>query len=157
MPVESSLEVYKIILGGQKFSEIIRKKNSIPINKKQTNKELFKLLFKIILNKLVQNAAWTTDKTKYAIALFHNKNEKKNDILTSHFEDEVIEGYIDCGPYDMVRTIAKTKKVSVREQLGKDKMVTDRYYIYLYCPMDSKMGLLFLEHKKGFNVYQYLR
>lgn len=157
MPVESSLEVYKIILCGQTFTEIIRKKNLISSDEKSTETELFKLLFNNILDKLVQDAAWTTDKTKYGLALFKNNNEDINKIITCHSNKNVIEGYIDCGPYDLVRRVAQTNKVSDRKLLGKDQMVTDRYYIYLYCPMDSEMGLLFLEHKKGFNVYKAIQ
>ena len=37
--------------------------------------------------------------------------------------------------------------------MGRDKIVTDRYYIYLHCPLNSKVGLLFLEKKKGLNIH----
>ena len=126
MPVESSLEVYKIILGGQTFTEIIRKKNLISSDEKSTETELFKLLFNNILDKLVQDAAWTTDKTKYGLALFKNNNEDINKIITCHSNKNVIEGYIDCGPYDLVRRVAQTNKVSERILIGNDQMVTDR-------------------------------
>lgn len=43
--------------------------------------------------------------------------------------------------------------MATRERLGRDKMVTDRYYIYLYCPIDAKVGIMFLEKKKGLNIH----
>lgn len=95
MTAESSLEVYKIIQGGQTFSETIRRKNSISCGDKVTETELFYLLFNNILDKLVQDAAWTTDKTKYGLALFNNNNEDINKIITCHSKKNVIEGYID--------------------------------------------------------------
>lgn len=153
MSVESNLEIYKIILGRRTFKEIIRDKNMIPANVEKTNEELFTLLFSNILNKLTQDSAWTSDQTKLGLALFSNEGEDVNNILTIHSNSNVLEGYIDGGFYDRIRTIAQTNNVAERELLGRDKMVADRYYIYLHCPIGSKVGLLFLEHKKGLNIH----
>ena len=38
-------------------------------------------------------------------------------------------------PYDKIKTIARTTDVSQREQLGRDKMVTERFYMYLHLPL----------------------
>ncbi len=153
MSEESNLEIYKIILGKKMFKDIIRDKNFIPLNEEKTDQELFMLLFRNILDKLTQDAAWTSDKTKLGLSLFRNEDENVNNILTSHSNSSVIEGYIDGGLYDRIRTIAQTDNVVERELLGRDKMVADRYYIYLHCPIGSKVGLLFLERKKGLNIH----
>lgn len=112
-----------------------------------------KLFFEDHLSKLTQNAAWTSDRTKLGLALFSNDGEDVNRILSNHSGHFVIEGYIDGGYYDKLRTIAQTNNVATRERLGRDKMVTDRYYIYLYCPIDAKVGIMFLEKKKGLNIH----
>lgn len=153
MSVESNLEIYKIILGRKTFKDILYEKNDIPVETEMTNQEIFNILFTNILNKLTQNAAWTSGKTKLGLALFTNLREEANTILTSHSNSNIIEGYIDGGLYDKIRTIAQTNNVVKRELLGKDKMVADRYYIYLHCPIGSKVGLLFLERKKGLNIH----
>ena len=153
MATESQLEIYRIVLGKRTFKEIVREKNNIPTEEERTDENLFTLLFQNILSKLTQNAAWTSDRTKLGLALFSNDGEAVNRILSSHAEHFVIEGYIDGGYYDRLRTIAQTDNVAERERLGRDKMVTDRYYIYLYCPIDAKIGIMFLEKKKGLNIH----
>lgn len=157
MSVESNLEIYKIILGRKTFKDVIYEKNNIPVETEKTNQEIFNILFANILNKLTQNAAWTSEKTKLGLALFANLGEEANTVLTSHSESFVIEGYIDGGLYDRIRTIAQTTNVDERELLGRDKMVADRYYIYLHCPIGSKIGLLFLERKKGLNIHSAIQ
>ena len=154
MSVESNLEIYKIILGRKTFRDVIYEKNDIPVETEMTNQEIFNILFTNILNKLTQDAAWTSEKTKLGLALFTNSGEDTNTILTSHSNNNIIEGYIDGGLYDRIRTIAQTNNVVERELLGRDKMVADRYYIYLHCPIGSKIGLLFLERKKGLNIHR---
>ena len=153
MSVESNLEIYKIVLGRKTFKDVIYEKNDIPAETEKTNQEIFNILFANILNKLTQNSAWTSEKTKLGLALFTNNGEEANTILASHSNSNIIEGYIDGGLYDKIRTIAQTSNVAERELLGRDKMVADRYYIYLHCPIGSKVGLLFLEHKKGLNIH----
>lgn len=153
MATESQLEIYRIVLGRKTFKEIVREKNNIPANEERTDENLFLLLFQNILNKLTQNAAWTSEKTKLGLALFSNDGEAVNSILSSHAEHFVIEGYIDGGYYDRLRTIAQTNNVADRVKLERDKIVTDRYYIYLYCPLNSRIGLMFLEKKKGLNIH----
>lgn len=153
MATESQLEIYRIVLGKRTFKEIVREKNNIPTEEERTDDNLFTLLFQNILSKLTQNAAWTSDRTKLGLALFSNDGEDVNRILSNHSGHFVIEGYIDGGYYDKLRTIAQTNNVATRERLGRDKMVTDRYYIYLYCPIDAKVGIMFLEKKKGLNIH----
>lgn len=153
MATESQLEIYRIVLGKRTFKEIVREKNNIPTEEERTDENLFTLLFQNILSKLTQNAAWTSDRTKLGLALFSNDGEDVNRILSNHSGHFVIEGYIDGGFYDKLRTIAQTNNVATRERLGRDKMVTDRYYIYLYCPIDAKVGIMFLEKKKGLNIH----
>lgn len=153
MATESQLEIYRIVLGKRTFKEIVREKNNIPTEEERTDENLFTLLFQNILSKLTQNAAWTSDRTKLGLALFSNDGEDVNRILSNHSGHFVIEGYIDGGYYDKLRTIAQTNNVATRERLERDKMVTDRYYIYLYCPIDAKVGIMFLEKKKGLNIH----
>ena len=153
MAVESSLEIYKILLGDRNFEEVIREKNGILVDDKKSQKDLFLLLFKNVLKELTRDKVWTSIHTKLGLALFSRKGEKVNTILTGHSDCNVIEGYVDGGLYDKMRMVAQTNKVSNREVLGRDKIVTDRYYIYMYFPIGSNVGLLFLERKKGSSIH----
>lgn len=148
MAVESSLEIYKILLGDRNFEDVIREKNGILVDDKKSQKDLFLLLFKNVLKELTRDKVWTSIHTKLGLALFSRKGEKVNTILTGHSDCNVIEWYVDGGLYDKMRMVAQTNKVSNREVLGRDKIVTDRYYIYMYFPIGSNVGLLFLERKK---------
>lgn len=152
MATESQLEIYRIVLGRRTFRDVIREKSGIT-DDVRTDESYFMLLFQNIVGKLTQNAAWTSDRTKLGLALFSNDGEDVNRILSCHSGSNIVEGFIDGGYYDRLRTIAQTDNVADRVRLGRDKMVTDRYYIYLHCPLDSTVGLMFLEKKKGLNIH----
>ena len=149
---ESQLEIYKIILGRKTVRQIIREKaeaDEITIN---TDIEYSNYLFRKLLNKLTEDAAWTSDKTKLGLSLFVNEGEDVNTILSNHSEQNCIEGFVNGGPYDKIKTIARTTDVSQREQLGRDKMVTERFYMYLHLPLGSKIGLLLIEKKGSLKI-----
>lgn len=42
--------------------------------------------------------------------------------------------------------------VSDKTVLGRDKMIASRFYLYLHLPLDSNVGLLFLERKTGQSI-----
>lgn len=152
---ESQLEIYKIILGKQTVQDIIKNKEGLKEDA-YSNEELFSKLYKRLISNLTQAQAWTSDKTKLGLALFSNEGQEINTILTSHSDTYTIEGFVDGGLYDKIRTIAQVSNISERSKLGKDKMLADRYYVYLCLPLGSKVGLLFLERKKGLNISKAL-
>lgn len=148
---ESQLEIFRIILGRKTIRQIIEEKNSIESGTfDDTN--LFQRLFSDLLSKLTQNMAWTSERTKWGLALFSNAGENVNDILTCHSRLCCIEGFIDGGPYNKIKTIAQTTDVSQREQLGRDKMVAERFYTYLHLPLSSKTGILLIERKGSASI-----
>lgn len=144
---ESQLEIWKIILGRKTFREIIKEKERI--RNRIEDEALFKLLFSKMLQTLTQNIAWRSDGTKTGLTLFSNRGEDLNRILTCHSEQNIIEGYIDGGPYDKIRIAAQMNDVSDKMILGRDKMIASRFYLYMHLPLDSNVGLLFLERKTG--------
>ena len=148
---ESQLEIYKIILGRKTVREIIKEKERIG-NRNIEDNALFSLLFSKMLHTLTQNTAWRSDRTKIGLSLFSNNGEDVNRILTCHSEQNIIEGYVDGGPYDKIRTAAQMNNVSDKMILGRDKMIASRFYLYMHLPLDSTVGLLFLERKTGQNV-----
>lgn len=150
---DSKLEIYQINLGSKSFRDIICENNKLQNPNERDAEDLFLLLYRRFLSLITQNAAWTSDATKLGLSLFSNDGENVNTILSSHAEHNLIEGFIDGGAYDQLRTIAQTDNVSDREQLGRNKMVADRYYFYMYCPIDSNIGLVFLERKKRLDIH----
>ena len=105
-----------------------------------------------MLHAITQDTAWHTDRTKIGLSLLSNEGEEVNQILTSHSAQNLIEGYIDGGQYDKIRTAAQMNHVSDKTVLGRDKMIASRFYLYLHLPLDSNVGLLFLERKTGQSI-----
>ena len=147
---ESQLEIYKIILGRKTVRQIIKEKGRIEGVVDDTT--LFNCLFSRILRELTQDAAWHSDRTKVGLSLLANEGEDVNQILTTHSRKNLIEGYIDGGQYDKIRVAAEMNNVSEKTILGRNKMIASRFYLYLYLPLDSNIGLLFLERKTGQNI-----
>lgn len=155
---ESQLEIWKIILGRKTVRQILEEKaadeekaTDEEINLNNDN-EFSNYLYRKFLCKLTQDTAWKSGKTKLGLALFANNEDEINTILKNHSAHSCIEGFIDGGPYDKIKTIAQTTDVSQRELLGRDKMVTERFYMYLYLPLGAKIGLLFIEKKGSLKI-----
>lgn len=47
------------------------------------------------------------------------------------------------GPYDRIRRMAEKDDTTTTTLLDRNKIVTDRYYLYLYLPLNSHVGLMF--------------
>lgn len=148
----SRIEVYKIICGSNTLREIAIKKKGLAEDASNTN--AFNALFSLLLEKLTAQEIFTTNHTKVGLTLFHSHSEQPNKILSAHSDSMVIEGYIDGGPYDRLRHMAPKSDASEFIDIDPDKVVTDRYYIYLYLPLDSTYGILLLERKKGQDIHK---
>lgn len=153
MADKSKLEVFKVIIGRETFRERVVSKCNLDSNTVYDN-DVFNSLYAVVLQKLTQNTVWTHNKTKLGLTLFSNEGQGVNDILSSHSERFVIEGYIDGGPYDRIRTLAQMNNVQNRSVLGRDKIVTDRFYVFMYFPLDSNIGMVFLERKTGQDIHK---
>lgn len=148
----SKLEVFKLNLGRTTFRNVALEKSGLDATQ-ATNNQVFNSLYRLFLQKLTQDSVWTHNKIKMGLVLFANDGENVNSILTSHSDSFVIEGYIDGGPYDRIRNMSEKDDTTTKVVVDRNKIVTDRYYIYLYLPLDSSVGLLFLERKKGQDIH----
>lgn len=148
----SRIEVYKIICGNKTFREIVREKKRLA--EAVSDADAFNALFSMFLEKLTAQEIYTTRDTKIGLTLFHAPNEQPNTILSAHSESKVIEGYIDGGPYDRLRHMSPKSDTSDVIEIEPDKVITDRYYIYIYLPLGSTYGILFLERKKGQDIHK---
>lgn len=153
MAENSKLEVFKVNIGRDTFRERVIKKCKLNSQTVSDN-EVFNSLYEIVLQKLTQVSAWTHNKIKLGLTLFSNEGEGINEILSSHSDCCIIEGYIDGGPYDRIRTLAEKDNVRKRSILGRDKIVTDRYYIFMYFPLESNIGMIFIERKVGQDIHK---
>ena len=149
----SRLEVYKIICGNKTFREIATEKKSVAENASDT--DVFNALFSMFLEKLNAQDIYMSDETQIGLTLFHAPNEQPNDILSAHSESQMIEGYVDGGPYDRLRRMAPKTNTSDFVSIDPNNVITDRFYIYMYLPLGSTYGLVFLERKGGTNTMHY--
>lgn len=142
----SKLEIFKIVLGNKTFREIGLEKCGLAKN--ASNADVFNALCGLIIQKLTNNSVWTHRDTTIGLTLFTTKGDQANKILSPHSDSYIIEGFIDGGLYDRIRMLAEKDDIVQNVQLGRNKIVTDRLYIYMYFPLGAKVGLFFLERKK---------
>ena len=148
----SRIEVYKIICGRKTFRQIALEK--IPNINQNTDDVVFNGIFGLFLRALTNGEIFSATSTKLGLALFHNNGEEPNTILSSYSDTQIIEGFIDGGPYDRLRKISERNNTTAFSTIDRNKIVTDRYYIYMHLPLGSSCGLLFLERKKGQDIHK---
>lgn len=148
----SRIEVYKIICGNKTFRQIAIEKTK-GIDQANDN-EVFNSIFALFLKALTSGEIFSTNNPKLGLTLFHANGEKPNTILSSHSNTQIIEGYVDGGPYDRLRKISERTNTTEFSTIDRNKIITDRYYIYMHLPLGSSCGLLFLERKKGQDIHK---
>lgn len=152
MSDNSKLEIFKLISKRYTFREVAVSKCALDEAQVNDN-QIFNLLYGLFLQKLTQNEVWTHNRTKLGLALFSSVDENVNEIFKAHSDACVIEGFIDGGPYDRIRRMSEKDDTTTTTLLDRNKIVTDRYYLYLYLPLNSHVGLMFLERKKGQDIH----
>ena len=129
MTVKSQLEVYRIILPSKTtYGELIQGKFYDENSPKQTDIIKFKKLYKSFLEKLVKNNVWVYKEKKKGLTVFLEKGEQINQIITSHPNQYIIEGYLDGGRYDMIRKMAAMSDTTQRKTISSTDIVAARYY-----------------------------
>lgn len=148
----SKLDVYQVVLNKRAgtFKDIILKKNNIT-DKATTYSRLFNTFYRNLIE-LIGKDVFCVENKNIGLTLFKGKGERINSILTSHSSVYTIEGFIDAGPYNSVRKLAKMSDPSKRRIINKTDIVTDRYYFYFYFPLDSKIGILMVESKENASI-----
>lgn len=148
MGTVSQLEIYKILSGKKTFRELILGRGYYQGNENLNDSQILMRLFGVMIRELTADTVWIRENETKGLTLFANNGEEVNTILSCHSEHSLIEGFIDGGPFNRVGNITpKDDKLRVK-QIGKNEIVTQRYYIYLSMPLDSNIALLFIE-KKG--------
>lgn len=153
----SKLDVYQIVLNKQAglFKNVICKKCGITESAPAKSK-IFNAFYKKLLEQIGKNVFCVNEK-KMGLTIFKERGQRINNVMTAHSESYVIEGYIDGGPYDTIRKLAKISDTSKRKTINKTDIVTDRYYIYLYLPLDSKMGVLMVQTKENSSLRRVIK
>lgn len=148
----SKLDVYQIVLNKRSgtFKDVIIRKNDIT-DSSITYSKLFNTFYRNLIE-LIGKDVFCIENKSIGLTLFKGKGERINSILTSHSSTYTIEGFIDAGPYNSIRKLAKLSDTSKRRIINKTDIITDRYYFYLYFPLDSKIGILMVESKENASI-----
>ena len=153
----NKLDIYQICLPKRSgtLKNVIIKKNKIT-DSSITKAKIFNLFYRNLLE-LIGSSVFCIDSKKMGLTIFKGKGEKINTILTSHSSSFVIEGFIDAGPYNSIRKLAKLSDLSKRRTINKSDIITDRYYFYLYFPWDSSIGILMVQSKENSSIRRAIK
>ncbi len=150
MALSGQIEFYKVFLRGydenytfRNFAKDYCYKGN---EEKPLENDLFKSLFQKILTKF-DSQVNTFESQKKGVSIIHSNSENANTILSVSTSQKVIEGFVDGGYYGLKRNMSNMDK-SEQTEIATNKIVTDRYYVYMSFPFTHNIGILMIE-KRG--------
>lgn len=150
--MNSTLEVYKIkIKDSYTFTSFANEKWKEEAEATLDDSAAFERIYKKLLDELVGEGVWQSERSpKKGLAVMNiSSGDSINEILKSHSSSFVIEGFVDAGMFDLKRKMATYTDMKNKEELPREKIITDSFYFYLYIRMDSNKAILMIEDKKG--------
>lgn len=153
----SQLEIYKINAGKITFRQLLLGKRYYKEEENLDDKQIIHRLFTAMINLLSKDSVWTYKNEPKGLTLFSNTGEAINTILSYHSSCSLIEGFIDGGPFNRIGNITPKDDKSKVKRIGKNEIVTQRYYFYLSIPLDSNIALLFIEKKGEDSISKIVR
>lgn len=108
--------------------------------------DLFTSLFQKILTTF-DSQVNAYESLKKGVSIYHADDVEANTILSVATDQKVIEGFVDGGYYGLRRKMSNMDK-SEQTEITTNKIVTDRYYVYMYFPFSHDVGVLLIE-KRG--------
>ncbi len=145
----NKLDVYLITLSKRAgtFKDVIGKKCELTEQSLSSTK-IFNSFYKLFLEKIGKDVFCVASKNM-GITILKGKGQKTNNIVTAHSSNQLIEGYIDGGSYNSIRKIARLTNISQRQIVQKSDIITDKFYFYLYLPLDSKIAVFMVQTKEN--------
>ena len=111
---------------------------------------LFTALFDKLLNQF-DSQINAIDSLKKGVSIYHADGVEANTILSIATAQKVIQGFLDGGYFGLKRNMSDLDKSNLTE-ITTDKIVTDRYYVYMYYPFDSNIGILMIEKRSNLTI-----
>lgn len=154
MALSGQIEIYKVVLNGHNpdftFRNVAKAEYYQGADANPDDQTLFQSLFQAILDKIA-NQVCKDDILKKGISIFKSANEQYNNILMCQSDHFTFDGHIDGGYFDIKRVMAKLDK-SDQTNIGRDRIIADRYYVYCYLPFTSNIGILMIERRGNLTV-----
>ena len=111
---------------------------------------LFIALFNKLLNQFDSHVN-RYDDLKKGVSIYHADGVEANAILSIATDQKVIQGFLDGGYFGLKRNMSDLDKSNLTE-ITTDKIVTDRYYVYMYYPFDSNIAILMIEKRGNLTI-----
>lgn len=150
MALSGQIEFYKVYLhGGDEnytFRNFAKDYCYEGNEEKPLENKLFESLFQKILIKF-DSQVNIFESQKKGVSIIHSNSENANTILSVATSQKVIEGFVDGGYYGLKRNMSNMDK-SEQTEIATNKIVTDRYYVYMFFPFTHNIGILMIE-KRG--------
>ena len=146
----NKLDLYLITLGKSAgtFRDVIGKKCNLTTQPLSQTK-VFNAFYKCFLEAIGKQVFRVYAKNM-GITILKGKGQRStNTIVMGHSINNIIEGFIDGGSYNSIRKIANLTDISQRQTIKKSDIVTDRFYFYLYLPLDSKIAIFMVQSKEN--------
>lgn len=154
MALSGKIEFYKVFLRGYDenytFRDFAKDYCYKGNEEKPLEDDLFKSLFQKILTKF-DSQVNTFESQKKGVSIIHSNSENANTILSVATSQKVIEGFVDGGYYGLKRNMSNMDK-SEQTEITINKIVTDRYYVYMYFPFTHNVGVLMIEKRGNLTV-----
>lgn len=139
MALSGQIEFYKVHLRGgtpnYTFRDFSRGNCIEAVNgdmRDPSDELLFRSLFQKILSKF--DATVNNDQNqKKGVSIFHAEGVEANTILSLATDQNVIEGFLDGGYFGLNRKMSNLDKSELTD-ISTNKIITDRYYVYLFLP-----------------------
>lgn len=145
------LEVYQVWLKPYKdedktFRDFFIETNSSENSEEDENSVIFQDFFKDLIKKIDTDDFINYTKKKKAFAAYDTKLiEGSTPTIKMGSTKNLIEGVIEGGRYGQSRNKASMKNKSEKEGIKEADIILDKFYFCLYTPMDSDLGILFLQ------------
>jgi len=155
--MSNKLDIYTINLNKRvgTFKDCMSKKCRLTEGKPFDSK-IFNSFYKMFLNMFGKEVYCIKDK-KIGITILREGKQKKKEIMTAYSNHYIIEGLISGGPYDTIRRLIKLSDTSKRKLINRNQVVSDTYYMYLYLPLDKRIGILMIQSKENSSIRRIVK
>ena len=154
MALSGQIEFYKVhLLGGganYTFRNFAKEYCFEGAEDDPSENVLFTSLFQKILTTF-DSRINVYESLKKGVSIYHADDVEANRILSIAADQKVIEGFVDGGYYGLRRKMSNMDK-SEQTEITINKIVTDRYYVYMYFPFTHNVGVLMIEKRGNLTV-----
>ncbi len=154
MALSGQIEFYKVLLlGGNEDYTFRTFAKDYCYNgdvENPSENDLFMSLFQKILTTF-DSQVNAYESLKKGVSIYHADDVEANTILSVATNQKIIEGFVDGGYYGLRRKMSNMDK-SEQTEITINKIVTDRYYVYMYFPFTHNVGVLMIEKRGNLTV-----